>query len=58
MSKPVSIDSVCFIFVLARDLLGSDHVISCEDILETMLRANLLTKKEFNVIKDIVESES
>lgn len=39
-------------FVLAQDLLGSDHVLSCEDILDAMLRANLLTKKEFKKIID------
>lgn len=34
--------------------LNLEVSISCEDILEAMLRANLFTKKEFEYIKEIL----
>lgn len=38
-------------FKIAQDLLGSDHVLGCEEILEAMLRIGLLTEKEFEDVK-------
>ncbi len=34
-------------FKIAQDLLGSEQVLNCEEILEAMLKVGLLTKKEY-----------